>query len=250
MIVRKRGKGEMLKTVQFGAPAELRFLAPAIVQTMSSNQVDPIISDPAGGIVLGKLKKAQLYILADPDLLNNHGMGDQRQAKAAIALLDYVNSTGATSILFDVTANGLGRSRSPLKLAFDPPFLAVTLTLFVAMLLAGWQALVRFGPVRRRERAIAFGKKALVDNSAALIRRAGRETHVGGRYVDLIRQRAIELFRLPPGLNRESLGARLEVLNPDRSFASAAEMACTARNREELVEAARSLNQWLEEVKR
>ena len=249
MVVRKRGKGEELKTVQFGAPSELRFLAPAIVQTISSKELDPIITDSAGSIVLGKFKKGQLYVLADPDLINNHGMGDERQAKAALALLDYVNSTDSTSVLFDVTANGLGRSRSPLKLAFDPPFLAVTLTLFAAMLLAGWQALVRFGPVQRRERAIAFGKRALVDNSAALIRRAGRETHVGGRYVDLIRQRAIELFRLPSGLSRESLGARLEALNPDHSFASAAEMACTARNREELVEAARSLNQWLREIK-
>ena len=102
-------------------------------------------------------------------------MGSERQARSALAMLDFLNSTDADGVLFDVTANGLGRSRSPLKLAFDPPFLAVTLTIFAAMLLAAWQALNRFGPVRRRERAIAFGKAALVDNSAALIRKAGRE---------------------------------------------------------------------------
>jgi hypothetical protein len=250
MIVRTRGKGDELRTVQFGAPAELHFLAPAIVQTMSSSQLDPIITDSAGGIVLGKLKSRQLYILADPDLINNHGIGDERQARAALVLLDYLNSTGATSVLFDVTANGLGRSRSPLKLAFDAPFLGVTLTLFAAMLLAGWQALVRFGPVLRPERAIAFGKGALVDNSAALIRKAGRETHVGGRYVELVVERAAELFRLSPTLDQETLTARLEALNPVRSFSLAAEQARAAKNREELVEAARSLNQWLEEVKR
>ena len=48
-------------------------------------------------------------------------MRDERQARSALALLDYLNSTGAKSVLFDVTANGLGRSRSPLKLAFDAP---------------------------------------------------------------------------------------------------------------------------------
>ncbi|HEV8407355.1 MAG TPA: DUF4350 domain-containing protein [Sphingomicrobium sp.] len=249
-IMRKRGRGEVLRTVQFGAPAELRFLAPAVVQTMSSNQLDPIITDSRGGIVLGKLKRGQLYVLADPDLVNNHGMGDERQAKAALALLDYVNSTGSTSVLFDVTTNGLGRSRSPLRLAFDAPFLAVTLTLFAAMFLAGWQALVRFGPVRRAERAIAFGKRALVDNSAALIRKAGRETHVGSRYVELIRERGIELFRLSPTLDPETLEVRLEDLNPHHSFASAAQRACTAKNRDELVEAAQLLNVWLEEIQR
>ena len=70
-------------------------------------------------------------------------MGDERQARAALALLDFLNSTGAKSVLFDVTANGLGRSRSPLRLAFDAPFLAVTLTIFVAMLLAAGESAER-----------------------------------------------------------------------------------------------------------
>lgn len=197
-IRRERGNHEALKTVPFGAPSDLQFLAPAIVQWMSSDQLSPVISDAQGHIVLGELKGRRFYILADPDLLNNHGMGDERQARAALALLDYLNSTGANSILFDVTANGLGRSRSPLKLAFDVPFLAVTLTIFAAMLLAGWQALFRFGPVRRRPRAIAFGKAALVDNSAALFRKAGRQSHLGGRYVDLICDRAVRSSEATP----------------------------------------------------
>jgi hypothetical protein len=250
MIARERGNGAELRTVAAGAPPELRFLAPAVVQTMSSTELQPVITDSAGRIVLGKLKDRQLFILADPDLINNHAMGDERQASAALALLDFANSTGATSVLFDVTANGLGRSRSPLKLAFDAPFLAVTLTIFVAMLLAAWQALARFGPVQRRERAIAFGKAALVDNSAGLIRKAGREARLGGRYVDVICERAAALFRLPPTLGPDALSERLEALNPKRSFAAAAERARAARSRDELVGAAQSLNLWLEEVQR
>ncbi len=246
-IARERGNGTQLKAVPFGAPPELRLPAPAVLQTMTSNALEPIITDPAGRIVLGKLKDQQLYVLADPDLLNNHGMADERRARDALALLDYVNSTGATSILFDVTANGLGRSRSPLKLAFDPPFLAVTLTILAAMLLAGWQALARFGPVRRAERAVAFGKAALVDNCAALIRKAGRETHLGGRYVKVICDRAASLFRLPPS-DPATLFVRLEALNHERSLADAAEQARTARSRAELVSAARSLNYWLKEA--
>ena len=250
LVSREHGDRHELKVVPFGAPSDLRFIAPAVLQTISGKRIEPIITESGGRIVLAKVKGSQTYILADPDLINNHGMGDERQAKAALALLDYLNSTGSKSVLFDVTANGLGRSRSPLKLAFDPPFLAVTLTIFAAMLLAAWQALVRFGPVRRRERAIAFGKAALVDNSAALIRKAGRETSLGGRYVEVICERATNLFRLPANLDAEELGERMEGLNPHRSFASAAERARSARNRDELVRAAQSLNQWLEEVQR
>lgn len=247
-ITREKTKGEPLRTVAAGAPAELRFLAPRMLQTLSSKRVEPLIVNARGAIVLGKIRDSQMYVLADPDLINNHGMGDERQARAALALLDFLNSTDAKSVQFDVIANGLGRSRSPLKLAFDPPFLAVTLTIFAAMLLAAWQALVRFGPVRRRERAIAFGKAALVDNSAALIRKAGRESRLGSRYVEVIRERAVSLFRLPPALDRQSLDAQLEKLNPNRSFAQAAAAAAGAQSREDLLGAAQSLNSWLEEA--
>ncbi len=209
----------------------------------------PLIVNARGAIVLGQLSD-RLYILADPDLINNHGMRDERQARAALALLDYLNSTGADAVLFDVTANGLGRSRSPLKLAFDVPFLGVTLTIFTAMLLAAWQALVRFGPVRRPQRAIAFGKAALVDNSAALIRKAGREAHLGRRYVEVVRERATMLFRLPPALDQQTLNSRLEELNPQHSFAAAAAAADRATSRDELLGAAKSLNEWLKEVQR
>lgn len=247
-IARQKAHGEPLLNVDSSAPADLRFLAPAVMQTMSGKDLQPLITTAKGKIVLGRVGGGNLYVLSDPDLINNHGMGDERQARAALALLDYLNSTDSDGVLFDVTANGLGRSKSPLKLAFDPPFLGVTLTIFVAMLLAGWQALNRFGPISRRERALAFGKQALVDNSAALIRKAGREAHLGSRYVDVIRERAITLFRLPPTLDPEQLAARLEAMNPRRSFATTAEEAMNAANRDELVRAAQSLNYWLLEV--
>lgn len=249
-VGRSKGHGESLTNVETFGPAAMRFVAPAVVQTISGKDLRPLITTPSGGIVLGQVGDRHLYVLSEPDLINNHGMGSERQARSALAMLDYLNSTDSSSVLFDVTANGLGRSRSPLKLAFDPPFLAVTLTVFAAMLLAAWQALNRFGPVRRRARAIAFGKAALVDNSAALIRKARREASLGSRYVDVIRGRAVALFRLPPTLSGTALDERLESLNPEHSFAAAANAAAGARSRDELLDAAQSLNHWLEEVQR
>ena len=246
-ISRAKGHAQPLRNVGLAASANVHFLAPAILQTMSGNELEPMITTADGRVVLGRIA-GHIYVLSDPDLLNNHGMADENQARAAVALLDFLNSTGADSVLFDVTANGLGRSRSPLKLAFDAPFLGVTLVIFAAMLLAAWQALVRFGPVRRPERAIAFGKAALVDNSAALIRKAGREAHLGGRYAEVIRERAIAMFRLPPTLDPQALSSRLESLNPHRSFAATAAAASNAVSRDELLSAAKSLNEWLKEA--
>ena len=116
------------------------------------------------------------------------------------------------------------------------------------MILAGIQALVRFGAARRPERAIAFGKAALVDNSASLIRKAGREAHLGPRYADVIRERAAALFRLPASLSPQELDMRLESLNSRRSFGALAAAAGAAHNRDELLGAAQSLHDWVEEV--
>ena len=247
-VQRVKEKGTPLRTVHPTAVSEIGFVAPEITQVISGKQIEPVIVDRGGRIVLGKAKDRALYVLADPDLLNNHGVRDAKQAQAALALLDFLNSTDAEFILFDVTANGLGHSRSPLKLAFDPPFLGVTITIFIAMLLAGWQALVRFGEPQRPERAIAFGKAALVDNSAALIRKAGRETQLAPRYVDTIRERAAAAFRLPASLKAAELDARLDALPSRTKFSQLAAAAESARHRDELVASTRRLNEWLEEV--
>jgi hypothetical protein len=247
-LSRHKSQREALQTVGIDATPEMQFFAPRVVQTIANKDLRPILTDSDGRIVLAELGERPFYILADPDLFNNHGMADERNARAALATLDYLNSSEDASILFDVTSNGLGRSQSPLKLAFDPPFLAVTLTIFAAMLLAAAQALVRFGAPRRTERAIAFGKAALVDNSAALIRKAGREASLGSRYVEVIRQRAAALFRLPPTASPELLDERLESLNPRRSFHALATATSEARTRAELLSAAQSLHHWVEEV--
>jgi len=247
-ISRHKSQREALQTVGNDATPEMQFFAPRVVQTMANKDLRPIVTDSEGRIVLAQLGKRAFYILADPDLFNNHGMADERNARAALATLDYLNSSEDAAVLFDVTTNGLGRARSPLKLAFDPPFLAVTLTIFAAMLLAAIQALVRFGSPRRAERAIAFGKSALIDNSAALVRKAGREARLGPRYVDVIRDRAAALFRLPANSSSEQLDERLEALNPKRSFEQLSARTAGAQTRAELLAAAKSLHQWVEEV--
>jgi hypothetical protein len=248
-VARARTKREPLISLHPGA-ADVQFFAPTVMQTIKNPKLKPLVTDPSGRILLGQVNDRPLYLLADPDLVNNHGMADERQAKAALAMLDFLNSTDAASVRFDVTTNGLGRSQSPLKLAFDPPFLGVTLTIFAALLLAAIQALTRFGAPRRTERAIKFGKAALVDNSAALIRKAGREGRLGPRYADVIRQRAAALFRIPLAVSPEVLDERLESLNPRHSFSALAASASQARSRSELLTAAISLHSWVEEVQK
>ncbi|WP_375397547.1 hypothetical protein [uncultured Sphingomonas sp.] len=224
--------------------------APRPLQVFAGDHVEPLITDADGRVVLGKLGGDRLvYVLSDPDLLDNRGMRDLRSAAAGLALLQELNKDGG-AITFDVTLAGLGRQRSPLRLAFDPPFLAMTLTIVAAMLLAGWQALARFGPAARPERAIAFGKRALVDNSAALIRKAGRQMRLGGRYAEVVRDRAILAFGVPARLRGAAVDDYLDGLDGRRRFTDLARAIETAGDRVALVAAAQALHDWQKEKSR
>ncbi len=75
---------------------DVHFLAPAVVQTISgdgrsSDDHDSKRRDRPGAAS----ERRNLYVLSEPDLINNHGMGNETQARSALALLDYLNSTDA-----------------------------------------------------------------------------------------------------------------------------------------------------------
>jgi hypothetical protein len=215
------------------------------------DKLTPLLVDGRGGIVLARYGEGPLYLLAEPELLANAGLKDPRRAANALAMLDWMNSTGASSIGFDVTMNGFGHTQSPLKLAFSPPFLAMTLALATVLALVGWHALGRFGPIRPRPRAIGLGKAVLVENSAKLIRRAGRETELGGRYAQVIRERAVATFGVPARLREAALDAYLDKLRGPRGarFSELARAAEGTADRADLVAAARALHQWQKEKK-
>lgn len=248
-VLRYRSGGRPLMARTW-MPKTLRFVAPRPAQAIAGPDVRPLLTDAAGHVVLAQIGSHPLYVLADPDLLSNIGMRDAEQARAALELLDWLNSTGAHSIVFDVTLNGFGAKPSPLKLAFDPPFLAMTLTIAVALLLAGVQATARFGPPRRRGRAIAFGKIALIDNAAALVRKAGRQGGLGERYAEVVRDRAVGVFGVPGRLRDGGLDAYLDGLAGRARFTALAEQARIARHPRDMLAAAQALHQWLWEKTR
>ena len=205
----------------------------------------PLLTDGRGGIVLGRLGETQRYVLADPDLLNNMGLRDADQAAAALAMLDVLDGRRDKGIAFDVSFNGFGRAQSPLKLLFEPPFVAMTITLTAALLLVALNALARFGPVAPRTRVIAFGKAVLVDNTAALVRKAGREANMGGRYAAVMRDRAARIFGAPARLKDGALITYLDRLGGGRApFSTLMRNAETATDRRTLLQAARALHAW------
>jgi hypothetical protein len=227
----------------------VRTPAPALSQTIEGEELTPLLTNPDGGILLARVGDDPLYILADPDLMSNHGLRDPRTARAALDILASLNTTDAEGIAFDLTLNGFARKPSVLKLLFEPPFLALTLALAVAALLAGLHGAFRFGPERREERVIALGKAALVENSAGLIRSARREHRAGGAYAELVRETAAREAGAA-ALTGAELDAYLDRLSRagGTRFSALADRIAAARDRDELVSAARALFQWKKDI--
>ena len=126
-----------------------------------------------------------LVMVFEPDLMNNYGMSDRSRAMLALTLFDAVRNGQDIPIAFDLTLNGLGGTTNLLTLAFTPPFLAATLCLILAGIVIAWRAFRRFGPPLASQPPIAFGKRQLAVNGAALIQRAQRLHLLGAPYAAL-----------------------------------------------------------------
>lgn len=219
---------------------------PRAAQVIHGDDVEPLLDVPGEGALVARLGYQPHYVVADPDLLNNHGLRDPDAARAAVRMLARLMPEDGERILFDLTVNGAGRRRSILRSMLEPPFLALTLALVAAAILAGLHGATRFGPARAAARAIPFGKAALVENSAGLIRLAGRDVRLGGGYADVVRDEAARAGAAPARLQGTELEAYLDRFGrgEEASFSVLAARVRSARDRGELVSAARALFRW------
>lgn len=223
------------------------------LQSIQATDLIPVLTDDSGAVILAREPKASLYYLSDPDLLDNHGLKSLATAQAAGQIIAGLKAADGP-VIFDVTLNGFARSRSVMRLLFDPPFLAVTLCLFFAAALAGFQAACRFGAVRSAGRVFALGKEALADNTAALIRLTGREHRMGGRYAELTRTIAAKAVGAPRDLTGEPLIAFLDRMGAQRGahdrLGELTALIGGAGDKERTLAAAKRLFRWRLEMTR
>ena len=228
------GRIDQLQTVQFGPAFE------------------PLLVDDHGQAVLIARRDRAVAILADPDLLNTHGLKDPSTALAGQRMINLLRA-GDGPIAFDVSLDGFDSPPSLLKLAFQPPFLGVTLCLAAAAGLMGLHAANRFGPPTQTGRAIAFGKRALADNSAALIRLARREPKMAPRYLELTRAavaKALGVTRLSGDALDAHLDHAAKAAGVTPALAEIAPELGAVKTRADLLKVAGALYHWRVEMTR
>ena len=173
-----------------------------------------------------------VYVLSEPDLMNNQGLADETTAKATLAIIRSLRR-GNGPVRLDLTLDGLGHQRNLFEALFEPPLRGATIAAFLAALLMGFHALARFGAPLRAHARYARGKQALADNTAALVRIMGREGGMAHRYLQSARDMALARLgaRRRGPAEQQTLIAAMESRTGGSDYDRLAAEAAAARGR-------------------
>lgn len=209
--------------------------------------ITPLVADPNGYALL--FKSESVYVLSDPDVMNNHGLRLAENAQFSIALIDKLRNGGA--VIVDEVVHGYAQQPSLLRTLFRFPLVLATMQVLICALLAIWAAMVRFGPKRAAAPPIAPGKDFLIQNTAALL-------HYGGHHADALRRYLVQSVASvrqalhAPALQPNQLTAWLETVRKTRggtiSLVDLERDAHTADTPQQTVEVADRVYRWRMEM--
>jgi hypothetical protein len=152
---------------------EIELTDPQVI--IDARGVTPVVS-LKGGILIGEVNvgSGRRWVLSDPDLIANHGIDQSDNAVVAVSLIETLRPNGG-AVIFDETIHGLELRPNLLRTAFELPFGIVTLSAAVAIGLAIWAGLMRFGRPEPAQRALQPGKVTLIRTTADLLRQGSRK---------------------------------------------------------------------------
>lgn len=151
-------------------------------QLMKSDELIPVIGN-RDGVMLGRISNTQIYILADPELFNTHGLSHVENAQAMlVGMREMIGKGKGISVIFDTTLHGFERSRNLLRMLFEPPLLGATLFGFATAILLGWGAFLRFGRPAEAPAEIATGRQSLIESTSGLFQQTGQQASLAEDY--------------------------------------------------------------------
>jgi hypothetical protein len=179
--------GSVLRVDHAVSWTENRFAgAPSVaapVQLMQSRAATALVASPQG-MLLGEVRRGsrRLWILTDPDVLENHGLSVPGNAAFVMAVLDELRR-GDGGVVFDETAHGyVSQAATPLKLLFTFPYVLATAQGLLAIGLLLWATMGRFGRPEPIPPELEPGKLGLIRNAAQFLGFAGEREVVLQRY--------------------------------------------------------------------
>lgn len=196
----------------------------------------------AGALLISCESEEPLYLLSDPDLLNNHGLSLGDNAGTSLSITRLLLADSLTSrVLIDPAGLSLSepteedparattQSLADFERLVTYPFTVIWGVVLAVTLLFFWRGAWRFGPALRGEgQAATRSKRAVVEAEARLLRLSGNDGQMTAQYVRArLMEKAIAVFgpaaRLPGDIER--LYAHLA--SRDKALASALRAVAT-----------------------
>ncbi len=236
--------------LHLGAPSFEVARDMALAQVTTDGDGDALHAiDDHGLVTWFTVDETTVYLLTDPDVLNNAGLGRPGNARFAVGLIDHLRHGGP--VVIDETLHGFAEEPSLWKALFRFPLAVVTLHVVLLAVLVLWAAVGRFGPARLAPPPLGAGKAYLIRNTAALMRVAGHHGHALERYLVVAVDAVRAELHAPPELTPVALAGWLERIRGARggtiTYAElTAEVAAAVhtRNPRQVLVAAERVHRW------
>lgn len=231
--------------------------APALdsPQLVVAEGLEPLVS-AGGGVLVAERRtdELDLLLIADPDLLSNHGLGRGENAALVVAALARLLPEGAP-VVVDETLHGFEEVPSVWRELLRLPLaLAVAQALLVGMA-ALWSGSARFGRPRPEAPPLAAGKRILLDNTADLLRHGGHLAHALRAYWRNALDSVASALHAPSGLEPARLAAWLARISRARGAADPVDLEAglagltrTGPAERQALDLALRIHRWREEM--
>jgi len=171
-------------------------------------EFEPLISCADGVLAASVMRPGapQVVLIADPDLIDNQGLGKADHAALLADLVAHLN--GVHRLVFDETVHGDLRHGRILASLLSLPALPITLQFLTVALASVWAFSGRFGSPGARREAQAIGREVFVETTARMIEGSLAECSSLARYWRHVAEGVSQARHIPLGDRTENL-ARL-----------------------------------------
>lgn len=257
------GKGKIARVAK-PAPFQNDLIdhAPSIsgeTQLIVNSDLEPIVSS-ADGVLLGKRRTGQkrLFVLSDPDIIANHGLGKGDNAYFIAGLMPFLGGANARVVFNEAIHGETGDPNAPppdlLGLLGRFPYPLAALQLLLGLLLLLSATIVRFGAPQPAPKPLSAGKRGLIANTAQLLDYGGHRTSVLRRYVEVTIRDTARRLKAPKQLSEAALILWLQRLGRARGVKRdcgailADATRAIASDRHTPFAAARAIYEWKTEI--
>ncbi len=225
-------------------------------QLLSVVGLQVIIGSAEGALIArGQYGDRDLWLLSDPDLINNLGIGRGDNAALALRLIEGALPAGGR-VVFDETIHGFEQAPSLWRALLRPPFLPATLAGVIAIAVIAWAANQRFGAPLPAPQRQPGGKISLIANSSDLLLEGGHSGAALAAYAGTMARDVEKRLHLPAGLDDSARDTWLSRISSARKTTTdgptllrrAAEMGKGRPSEAQLTAMARDLQQWKREM--